>query len=78
MYSLVEHRTNNLGTLPPRRTLCKIAEDNGGRLPPIVFLQVDNCSRENKNGLVFAYLTWLVEVRFLGVTKIQLGFLMVG
>ncbi len=61
-----------------RRSLCKIAEGNGGKLPPILFLQLDNCWRENKNVYMFAYLTWLVETGFLGVNKINLGFLPVG
>ena len=69
---------NFLPRSAPRRALCKIAEGNGGRLPPIVYLQLDNCSRENKNTYMCAYLSWLVEVRFLGITKVHLGFLPVG
>ena len=47
-----------------------------GRLPPVLFLQMDNCWRENKNWIMFAYLSWLVET---GVfQKVQVGFLIVG
>jgi len=37
---------------------------------------MDNCWRENKNWIMFSYLSWLVE---LGVfRKVQIGFLIVG
>jgi hypothetical protein len=32
-----------------------------GFLPPILYVQLDNCPRENKNTYVFAYLAWLLE-----------------
>ena len=32
-------------------------------MPPIFYLQLDNCFRENKNSYLFAYLAWLVERR---------------
>lgn len=47
-----------------------------GKLPPVLFLQLDNCWRENKNWIMFSYLSWLVEI---GVfAKITVGFLIVG
>ena len=33
----------------------------GGTLPPTLYLQLDNCIRENKNTYVICYLCWLVE-----------------
>ncbi len=37
---------------------------------------MDNCWRENKNWIMFAYLSWLVET---GVFyKVHVGFLIVG
>ena len=32
-----------------------------GPLPPTLYLQLDNCFRENKNSYLVAYLCWLVE-----------------
>jgi hypothetical protein len=47
-----------------------------GSLPPVLYLQLDNTTRKNKNQFVFAYLNMLVE---LGVSKkVKVGFLMVG
>ena len=47
-----------------------------GRLPPTLFLQADNCGRENKNQYFLAYLSWLVQK---GIFKdIYLSFLPVG
>ena len=47
-----------------------------GDLPPVLYLQLDNTSRENKNKFLMAYLHMLVER---GVfKKIKVGFLMVG
>ena len=47
-----------------------------GSLPPVLFLQLDNCGRENKNHTVLAYLAWLVQE---GVFhKIYVDFLPVG
>ena len=57
------------------RTLLQVFRKRG-RLPPVLFLQMDNCSRENKNWIMFAYLSWLVET---GVfQKVQVGFMIVG
>ena len=45
-------------------------------LPPVLYLQMDNCGRENKNRFVFALCALLVE---LGIfRKIKVSFLMVG
>ncbi len=47
-----------------------------GTLPPILYLQLDNTARENKNKYVMSYLHMLVN---LGVfEKIKVGFLLVG
>ena len=47
-----------------------------GKLPPILFIQLDNCTRENKNRFLFAYLELLVAM---GVFKeIQASFLPIG
>ncbi len=47
-----------------------------GFLPPVLYLQLDNTTRENKNKTMFAYLSLLVK---LGVfRRIYLGFLPVG
>ena len=51
-------------------------EANDGFLPPTLFLQLDNCFRENKNSYLLAYLAWLVERRVFDA--IYLSFLPVG
>ena len=59
----------------PFRTLLRVQEKKG-KLPPVLFLQMDNCWRENKNWIMFSYLSWLVEM---GVfRKVQIEFLIVG
>lgn len=56
--------------------LHKLQVHFGGRLPPVLLLQLDNCGRDNKNQLTFAFLGWLVH---LGIfQEIQLNFLPVG
>ena len=45
-------------------------------LPPTLYLQLDNCGRENKNRFVLAFLSMLVERGIF--RKVKLGFLMVG
>ena len=52
------------------------AEKKGGNLPPVLYLQLDNCWRENKNTTMFGYLSWLVHMRYF--LKICVGFLLVG
>ena len=58
-----------------QRTLKRI-EAQDGYLPPVLYLQLDNCWRENKNSYVIAYLAWLVERKVF--KKIFLSFLPVG
>lgn len=60
------------------RTFRKIAAMGGrnGKLPPRLYLQMDNCSGDNKNYTVIGYLNWLVTT---GVfNSIEVGFLPVG
>lgn len=52
------------------------AMGNSGTLPRRLFIQMDNCSRENKNRFVFAYLESLVEVGLFN--EVLVGFLPVG
>jgi hypothetical protein len=57
-------------------TLLKHAHNGGGLLPPVLFLQLDNCGGDNKNHTVFAYLAYLVQI---GVFHtIYVDFLIVG
>ena len=59
-----------------QRTLKRLEKERNGVLPKTLFLQVDNCTRENKNTAVMAYLSWLVER---GVfDRIEVSFLPVG
>jgi hypothetical protein len=58
-----------------QRVLAEI-EAKKGRLPRKLYLQMDNCTRENKNKYVLGYLSWLVQR---GVfDEIELSFLPVG
>ncbi len=43
-----------------QRTFKRIEEEEGS-LPETLFLQLDNCWRENKNQFLLGYLTWLVD-----------------
>lgn len=57
-------------------SLVKQAQSRQGLLPPVLFLQLDNCGGDNKNHTVFAYLAYLVQ---LGVFHtIYVDFLIVG
>eukprot|EP00795_Rhopilema_esculentum_P008448 gene8448-14434_t len=56
------------------RVLVDIATEQ--RLSPVLYLQLDNCWRENKNRYIFAFLAWLVQKDV--VRKVKLSFLMVG
>ena len=47
-----------------------------GNLPNVLYLQLDNTCRENKNQVVFGYLNMLVELRIF--QKVKVGFLLVG
>ena len=51
-------------------------ERRRGRLPPVLYLQLDNCIRENKNTYTIMYLVWLVERGIFN--QILLSFLPVG
>jgi hypothetical protein len=44
--------------------------------PQVLYLQLDNTSRENKNQIVFGYLSMLIEMRIF--QKVKVGFLLVG
>jgi hypothetical protein len=58
-----------------QRVLTSI-EEKRGKLPRKLYLQMDNCVRENKNRYVLGYLSWLV---LRGVfDEIELSFLPVG
>lgn len=57
-------------------TLDQRAKDSGGVLPEILFVQADNCTRENKNKYFMAYFEMLVA---LGVFEtVEISFLPVG
>jgi hypothetical protein len=47
-----------------------------GNLPQVLYLQLDNTSRENKYEIVFGYLCILVEMEIF--QKVKVGFLLVG
>ena len=47
-----------------------------GILPPVLYVQLDNTARENKNSTVFGYLSMLVDRGIL--KKIKVNFLLVG
>ena len=47
-----------------------------GSLPPVLFLQMDNCGRDNKNHTMIAYLAYLVQTG--RVQQVYLDFLPVG
>ncbi|XP_078586053.1 uncharacterized protein LOC144877086 [Branchiostoma floridae x Branchiostoma japonicum] len=58
------------------KILQDVAKANGGRLPPVLYLQLDNCYRENKNCYILAFCSELVRRKI--VKKVKLSFLMVG
>ena len=47
-----------------------------GNLPKVLYIQLENTCRENKNQVVFGYLNMLVELRIF--QKVKVGFLLVG
>jgi hypothetical protein len=59
-----------------QRVLADLSEESGGPLPKKLYLQLDNCVRENKNRAVMAYLCWLVQRRIF--KEIHVSFLPVG
>jgi len=58
-----------------RRVLLLLLEKEG-QLPPILTVQVDNTTRENKNSTMFTFFSWLVETGMF--EQVYLGFLPVG
>ncbi|XP_060583861.1 uncharacterized protein LOC132740023 [Ruditapes philippinarum] len=58
------------------KMLLNTAKVNDGRLPPVLYVQADNCVRENKNRYVLAFLQLLVEKKILN--QVHLSFLPVG
>jgi hypothetical protein len=67
------------GSLIPN-ILCRVLESQkrarGGTLPEVLYLQLDNTCRENKNRYVFAFLSLLVQLKVF--RKIKVNFLVVG
>ena len=62
------------------RTLRKLSEENyansGGKLPPKLYMQLDNCAGDNKNYAILAFCNFLVDQ---GVfEQVEVGFLPVG
>ncbi|XP_062581892.1 uncharacterized protein LOC134243670 [Saccostrea cucullata] len=45
-------------------------------LPDVLYLQMDNCARENKNRYLLAFMCYLVECGIF--RKVKISFLMVG
>ena len=66
------HNDSDLTIHMIHNVLNELEED----LPPILYLQLDNTSRENKNKFLMAYLHMLVEQEVF--KKIKVGFLMVS
>ncbi|XP_071507098.1 uncharacterized protein [Diadema antillarum] len=54
--------------------LCQ--ESNGSILPPTLYIQLDNCYRENKNRYFIGFMGYLVATHIFD--EVQLSFLMVG
>jgi hypothetical protein len=69
------HNDGNLTITILQRILNEWEERPGG-LPPVLYLQLDNTSRENKNNLLMAYLHMLVKLKVF--KKVKIGFLLVG
>ena len=57
------------------RALQRVVEKRGW-LSKVIYLQLDNTCRENKNWIMFAYLSWLVEAGIF--VKVCVGFMIVG
>jgi hypothetical protein len=47
-----------------RRILDDIAKSRGGKLPKVLYVQMDNTGKENKNWIFFTYLAYLVLVGY--------------
>ena len=59
--------------------LCVDDTDQGmsnRKLPPIILLKMDNCSGENKNNFVLAFLSMLTTRRVFAI--VEVAFLLVG
>ena len=69
------HNDGNLVVTIMQRIFNEWEKKLGG-LPPVLYLQLDNTSRENKNNLLFTYLHMLLVKKVF--RKIKLGFLIVG
>ena len=52
---------SNLTTSIISRVLFLHMKSNDGVLPPVLYVQMDNTSRENKNKFVMGYFAWLVH-----------------
>jgi hypothetical protein len=57
------------------RTL-KHLQEEGYTLPPVLYLQADNCIKDNKNKYVMGYIAHLVESNIF--KKVKFNFLMKG
>ncbi len=73
--------TNNLAhdgntTVTILDQVLQAVKQTQGFLPPVLYLQLDNTCRENKNKIMFSYLSLLVKAKVF--KKIYLGFLPVG
>ncbi|XP_076106142.1 uncharacterized protein LOC143074678 [Mytilus galloprovincialis] len=58
------------------KVLHHVKEINDNALPPVLYLQADNCGKDNKNHFVLMFLAALVKAEVF--KKIKLSFLMVG
>jgi hypothetical protein len=59
-----------------QRVLTDLSNESGGPLPETLYLQLDNCGRENKNVAVMAYLSWLINRKVFKF--VEVSFLPVG
>ena len=69
------HNDGNLTITILQRILNEWEQKPNG-LPPVLYLQLDNTCRENKNNLLMTYLHMLVKLKVF--KKIKIGFLLVG
>ncbi|XP_052213079.1 uncharacterized protein LOC127831989 [Dreissena polymorpha] len=58
------------------KELLRQAKESNNFLPPILYIQADNCWRENKNRYVFSFLQLLVSERIFN--EVHMSFLIVG
>ena len=65
------HNDSNLTVIVMQRVL----QTCQGILPPVLYVQLENTAKENKNSIVFGYLNMLVERGIL--KKIKVNFLLV-